>query len=225
VKSSTKGKRAFGEQAATDATYALTQVIEAGTGSGARLYDRPVAGKTGTTDESAAVWFAGFTPQLATAVNMFRDDNKPVTVNGSTQYGGGYPAQIWRAFMAEAMEGKPVKDFKEPSSYGYSNPYGDYGPGDRYGDRGPGTSVPTPGGTGTPAPGQETPAPSQTSAPGDDGQGDPGEGPDGPDRPDGPGGGNGPGEDQEGGGGGSGEEGSDPAFDGLGRLVGDSRGN
>ena len=88
VKSSTKGKRAFGEQAAIDATYALTQVVEAGTGSGARLYDRPVAGKTGTTDESAAVWFAGFTPQLATAVDMFRDDNKPVTVNGSAQYGG-----------------------------------------------------------------------------------------------------------------------------------------
>lgn len=216
VKSSTKGKRAFGEQAAIDATYALTQVVEGGTGSGARLYDRPVAGKTGTTDESAAVWFAGFTPQLATAVNMFRDDNKPVTVNGSTQYGGGYPAQIWRAFMAEAMEGKPVKEFKEPSSYGYSNPYGDYGPGDRYGDQDLGTPVPTPGGTDTPAPGQETPAPSQTSAPGDDGQGDPDEG---------PGGGNGPGEDPDGGGGDPGEEGSDPAFDGLGRLVGTPRGN
>ncbi|WP_051752044.1 transglycosylase domain-containing protein [Streptosporangium amethystogenes] len=189
VKSSVKGKRAFSEQAAIDATYALTQVVEAGTGSGARLYDRPVAGKTGTTDESAAVWFAGFTPQLATAVNMFRDDNKPVTVNGSAQYGGSYPAQIWRAFMTEAMEGKPVKEFKEPSSYGYSNPYDGYGSDGRYDDQGgdQGTVTPTPDGPGTfgpgqsASPGQETPGPGQTSAPGDDGQSAPRNGPEGQD--------------------------------------------
>ncbi|MET8051332.1 MULTISPECIES: transglycosylase domain-containing protein [unclassified Streptosporangium] len=189
VKSSTKGKRAFSEQAAIDATYALTQVVEAGTGSGARLYDRPVAGKTGTTDESAAVWFAGFTPQLATAVNMFRDDNKPVTVNGSAQYGGSYPAQIWRAFMTEAMDGKPVKEFKEPSSYGYSNPYDDYGSGGRYDDQGgdQGFATPNPDEPGTfgpsqsTSPGPETPGPGQTSAPGDEGQGGPGNGPGGQD--------------------------------------------
>ncbi|MFD0887326.1 penicillin-binding transpeptidase domain-containing protein, partial [Streptosporangium algeriense] len=119
-----KGKRAFTEQAAIDATYALTQVVTAGTGSAARLYDRPVAGKTGTTDKSASVWFAGFTPQLAVAVDMFRDDNKPVVVDGSALYGGTYPAQVWRAFMTEAMAGKPVEEFAEPSNYGYSN-YGD----------------------------------------------------------------------------------------------------
>ncbi|MFJ2028829.1 transglycosylase domain-containing protein [Streptosporangium sp. NPDC087985] len=130
-----QGERAFTEQAAIDATYALTQVVEAGTGSAARLYDRPVAGKTGTTDKSAAVWFAGFTPQLATAVDMFRDDNKPVVVDGSALYGGTYPAQIWRAFMTEAMDGKPVKEFAEPSTYGNSTYYDD---GYRSGNRGPG---------------------------------------------------------------------------------------
>ncbi|MER5626554.1 transglycosylase domain-containing protein [Streptosporangium sp. NPDC002544] len=199
VKSSTKGRRAFSEQAAIDATYALTQVVEAGTGSGARLYDRPVAGKTGTTDESAAVWFAGFTPQLATAVNMFRDDNKPVTVNGSAQYGGSYPAQIWRAFMTEAMDGKPVKEFQEPSSYGYANPYDDYGSGGRYDDQGGDQGIVTPnpdepgtfGPSQSTSPGPETPGPGQTSAPGDERQGGPsGNGPEGPD-----GGGDGPGLD------------------------------
>lgn len=124
TKIDTKGRRAFDEQAATDATYALTQVVTAGTGSAARLYDRPVAGKTGTTDKSASVWFAGFTPQLAAAVDMFRDDNKPVVVDGSALYGGTYPAQIWRAFMTEAMAGKTVKEFGEPSNYGYSTSYG-----------------------------------------------------------------------------------------------------
>ena len=100
---------------------------------------------------------------------MFRDDNKPVTVNGSAQYGGSYPAQIWRAFMTEAMEGKPVKEFKEPSSYGYSNPYDDYASGDRYDDQGGGQDdappVPPPTRRASRAPArartptQETPGP------------------------------------------------------------------
>ncbi|SNT42117.1 Membrane carboxypeptidase (penicillin-binding protein) [Streptosporangium subroseum] len=180
TKSTTKGKRAFSEQAAIDATYALTQVVNAGTGSAARLYDRPVAGKTGTTDESAAAWFAGFTPQLATAVDMFRDDNKPVVVGGSAQFGGSYPAQIWHAFMTEAMAGKPVKDFPEPSNYGYSTPYGDYpsdGPSDGpYGqDYGDGLDqngdpvAPDPQETGNSVPDQPA-SPDQNQAP--DGTGD-----------------------------------------------------
>jgi membrane peptidoglycan carboxypeptidase len=62
---------------------------------------------------------------------MFRDDNKPVTIPGyGALYGGSLPAQIWRTFMATAMEGKPVVDFP-PSSYerswgGYSG-YNDTG--------------------------------------------------------------------------------------------------
>lgn len=226
VKSSTKGKRAFGEQAAVDATYALTQVVEGGTGSGARLYDRPVAGKTGTTDESAAVWFAGFTPQLAVAVDMFRDDNKPVTVNGSALYGGSYPAQIWRAFMTEAMEGKPVKEFKEPSNYGYSDSYGDYDPDDEYGDQqgdGQDRSTPGPDETGTPGPdqsatpGQETPGPDQPPIPEDTGEGPGGPG-------DGPGPGPGRGDDvPDGRGGQDGGDrgGGDFGVEGLGHRLGD----
>ncbi|GGO67539.1 transglycosylase domain-containing protein [Nonomuraea cavernae] len=117
--------KVVGEQAAADTTYAMQQVVKYGTGTAARLYDRPVAGKTGTTDDSVSVWFNGFTPQLAVAVDMFRDDNKTVTIPGyGVQFGGQLPAQIWRAFMTEAMAGKPVVDFPEPSElgYGYSTP-------------------------------------------------------------------------------------------------------
>ncbi|MEO3888046.1 transglycosylase domain-containing protein [Nonomuraea sp. B5E05] len=120
--------RVVGEQAAADTTYAMQQVVKYGTGAAARLYDRPVAGKTGTTDKSKSVWFNGFTPQLAVAVTMFRDDNATVTIPGyGTQFGGQLPAQIWRAFMTEAMEGKPVEEFPEPSDlgYGYSAPTDD----------------------------------------------------------------------------------------------------
>lgn len=116
-----KATQVVSEQAAADTAYALQQVVKYGTGTAARLYDRPVAGKTGTTDASGAVWFNGFTPQMATAVNMFRDDNKSVVVNGSAQFGGQLPAQIWRAFMTEAMAGKPVVQFPEPSEFGYSS--------------------------------------------------------------------------------------------------------
>ncbi|MGI5273519.1 transglycosylase domain-containing protein [Nonomuraea sp. CA-218870] len=115
--------QAVSERAAADATYAMRQVVQYGTGTAARLYDRPVAGKTGTTDDSRAVWFTGFTPQLATAVNMFRDDNETVAVPGyGVQFGGQLPAQVWRAFMTEAMEGKPVEQFPDPS--GLSGPTG-----------------------------------------------------------------------------------------------------
>ncbi|WP_327089418.1 transglycosylase domain-containing protein [Nonomuraea sp. NBC_01738] len=115
-----KSAQAITKEAAGDATYALQQVVRYGTGTGARLYDRPVAGKTGTTDKSGAVWFNGFTPQLATAVNMFRDDNKTVQIPGyGVQFGGQLPAQVWRAFMTEAMAGKPVVEFPEPTNYGY----------------------------------------------------------------------------------------------------------
>ncbi|MFI6325355.1 transglycosylase domain-containing protein [Nonomuraea sp. NPDC050556] len=116
-----KATQVVSKQAAADTIYAMEQVVKYGTGTAARLYDRPVAGKTGTTDASGAVWFNGFTGQLATAVNMFRDDNKSVVVNGSAQFGGQLPAQIWRAFMSEAMAGKPVVDFPEPSQYGYDS--------------------------------------------------------------------------------------------------------
>ena len=119
-RSSPAATRAFSEQAAADTTYAMQQVVKYGTGTAARLYDRPVAGKTGTTDESPAVWFTGFTPQLAVAVDMFRDDNKPVTSPVTAcSSAGSCPPQIWRAFMTEAMAGKPVKEFPEPSDYGY----------------------------------------------------------------------------------------------------------
>ncbi|MFB9882207.1 transglycosylase domain-containing protein [Planobispora siamensis] len=171
-----KGQQVFSETTAADVTYTLTQVVTGGTGTAARLYDRPVAGKTGTTDKSASAWFTGYTPQLSVAVNMFRDDNKPVVVGGSVQYGGQYPAQIWRAFMTEAMEGKPVKQFPKPSDYGYApstgdRPYNDGGYGNYgdYGDQGDTAPPATPEQTAAPDPGP-------TTAPDPDGNGNGGDG-------------------------------------------------
>jgi membrane peptidoglycan carboxypeptidase len=150
-KITTPGTRAFSTGTAADTTFALTQVVEGGTGTGARLSDRPVAGKTGTADESTAIWFSGYTPQLSAAVNMFRDDNKPVRIPGYGElYGGSLPAQIWRAFMIQAMDGKPVKLFPEPTFYrsGYDH-YGDFGNGGVVQDQPRSTGGPAAPGPGT----------------------------------------------------------------------------
>ncbi|GGK68978.1 hypothetical protein Sme01_14350 [Sphaerisporangium melleum] len=194
------GVRAFSEGTAADATYAMEQVVQGGTGAAARLYDRPVAGKTGTSDSSSAVWFVGFTPQLSTAVNMFRDDNKTVSVPGyGALYGGSLPARVWRAFMSEAMAGKPVKDFPGPQGY---DPYG----GDGWGQDGQGGWNDTGwnGGPDNGAPQGEQPtgpdAPPDATPPPDQGPGDPKGPPDG-----GPNGG-----DPNGGGPDGGPNGGDP---------------
>ena len=57
-----------------DLTYALQNVVQHGTGSyAASQIDRPLAGKTGTSQDAKSAWFAGYTPQLATAVGLYRE--------------------------------------------------------------------------------------------------------------------------------------------------------
>ena len=85
------------------------------TGRGAAI-GRPVAGKTGTTNDSRAAWFVGFTPQLSTAVWVGKSTPTAmvgVTINGRYYrqvYGGTLPASIWRQTMQGALEGVPVED-------------------------------------------------------------------------------------------------------------------
>ncbi|HEY7487542.1 MAG TPA: transglycosylase domain-containing protein [Streptosporangiaceae bacterium] len=113
---STPTTRAFSASVAHDATYAMSKVVEGGTGTNAQLPDdRPVAGKTGTTDKGRAIWFNGFVPQLATSVGIFRSDNKPLKIPGYSAYGGQLPAQMWRSFMEDATKDMPVKDFGSPT--------------------------------------------------------------------------------------------------------------
>lgn len=111
---SEKGDNVFSDQVARDATYAMQKVVEGGTGTGAQLDDgRDVAGKTGTTNGGAALWFNGYIPQLQTTVAMFRSDNKPLEIPGYGSYGGQLPAQIWKSYMGDAVS---IKNF-EPKSF------------------------------------------------------------------------------------------------------------
>lgn len=98
------GERVISQESAELLTYMMTQVVEEGTGRRARL-DRPVAGKTGTTQAARDAWFVGFTADYVTGVWIGYDDNKPL--EGIT--GGTVPAEIWREVMARAEDGMPVK--------------------------------------------------------------------------------------------------------------------
>nr|WP_157620483.1 penicillin-binding protein 1A [Synechococcus sp. PCC 7335] len=94
-------------------TDVLQGVISQGTATNAQI-GRPAAGKTGTTDSQRDTWFVGYVPQLATAVWVGNDDNRPL---GSGATGGGYAAPVWRDFMVEALRDEPVESFRKPSEF------------------------------------------------------------------------------------------------------------
>ena len=114
-------QRTFDENTADVVNYALRRVVTNGTGGPAQGLGRPAAGKTGSTDEYMSAWFAGYVPQLATAVSFSKDDadGNPVSLSGTGGqqqfFGSGYPARIWTAFMQGALEGTDVVDFVEPA--------------------------------------------------------------------------------------------------------------
>jgi membrane peptidoglycan carboxypeptidase len=105
-----------------DATYAMQQVVQHGTATTVSRLGRPVAGKTGTTDNNKAAWFAGFTPQYATVVAMYRQGKdgsvislRPWAGAGGQVTGGTLPAQVWTTYMREVLDGVPVADFPQPT--------------------------------------------------------------------------------------------------------------
>lgn len=99
------GERVISEKAAHALTYMMTEVLNSGTGSRARLDDREAAGKTGTTQSARDAWFVGFTADYVVGVWMGYDDNSPLT--GVT--GAGLPAEIWHEVMVRINEGLPAK--------------------------------------------------------------------------------------------------------------------
>ena len=87
----------------------LSGVISRGTGKSAAI-PRPVAGKTGTTQEYRDAWFIGYTADLVAGVWLGNDDNSPT--NKIT--GGSLPAQTWRRFMLAATRAMPVRPLPAP---------------------------------------------------------------------------------------------------------------
>jgi penicillin-binding protein 1A len=96
-----------------EVTSVLQQVVDRGTGVKARI-GRPVAGKTGTTDQNGDAWFVGYTPQLATSVwvgfPLRVTSMVPPTTRVSVT-GGTWPAQIWQLFESTALASTPASSF------------------------------------------------------------------------------------------------------------------
>jgi penicillin-binding protein 1A len=86
-------------------TKLMVATVTSGTGKAARLFDRPSAGKTGTTQDFHDAWFVGFTAELVCGVWIGNDDNSRMV----HAVGGGLPARIFKQFMETAEAGLPSK--------------------------------------------------------------------------------------------------------------------
>jgi len=118
VSPSTACTQALDQDVARGVNLALQRVVSYGTGTNANLWDRPVAGKTGTTDDSMAVWFVGYTPQLAAATWAGNPRAASEGLVGEYRWasGGSLMAASFKRFMAAAMDGQPVESFERPSN-------------------------------------------------------------------------------------------------------------
>ncbi|MGM0555799.1 MAG: penicillin-binding protein 1A [Myxococcota bacterium] len=84
-----------------------------GTASSLNKLGRPIAGKTGTTNETRDGWFIGFTPQYVTGTWVGFDDNRTL---GRREYGGRVAGPIWKDYMKDIHEDLEVKEFEPPAS-------------------------------------------------------------------------------------------------------------
>jgi penicillin-binding protein 1A len=89
----------------------LRGVVERGTGQRALAIGKPVAGKTGTTDDIRDAWFVGFTPDLVVGVYVGFDQPKTL---GSEEQGASAALPIFVQFMEAALKDQPATPFRVP---------------------------------------------------------------------------------------------------------------
>ena len=95
-------------------TSMLEGVVQAGTATVLKEVGKPIAGKTGTTNEAKDAWFVGFSPDLAVAIYMGYDKPRPLG-KGNAATGGHLAAPIAKDFMKLALADKPATPFKIPA--------------------------------------------------------------------------------------------------------------
>ena len=106
-------RQAIPEDTAYVMTDILKGVISEGTGWRAKELNRPVAGKTGTTNDLKDAWFIGYSPNLLAGVWVGYDDSRKMSRGES---GARAANPIWDYFMADALKDQPVEDFYAPES-------------------------------------------------------------------------------------------------------------
>lgn len=96
----------------------LKEVVTAGTAGRAKVLGKPVAGKTGTTNEEHDAWFVGFTPYLVTGVYMGYDQLQPL---GRLEAGGRTATPVFVDYRVEVEDQYPADDFIMPEGIVMSN--------------------------------------------------------------------------------------------------------
>ncbi|HXF92024.1 MAG TPA: PBP1A family penicillin-binding protein [Nitrospiraceae bacterium] len=104
-------RQAIPKETAYLITNMMEDVVQRGTGQLAKSIGRPVAGKTGTTNDYTDAWFIGATPNLAAGTWVGFDDRRPL---GETESGAHAALPIWINFMKEALKQLPVVPFTIP---------------------------------------------------------------------------------------------------------------
>jgi len=92
-------------------TNIMESVVKSGTGWRLKALKRPVAGKTGTTNNLFDAWFMGYTPRYTTGVWVGLDQEAPL---GKGETGSRAASPIWLEFMKNTLEGKPARTFNVP---------------------------------------------------------------------------------------------------------------
>jgi penicillin-binding protein 1A len=119
------GRQVLSPQIDAEMTKILQQVVIGANGTGGAAGDvgAPVAGKTGTTDNSANAWFIGYTPHITTAVWMgYAQGNISIqNFRGlKNVQGGGIPAELWHTYMAQVLKSEPALAGTFPTVYNYT---------------------------------------------------------------------------------------------------------
>jgi penicillin-binding protein 1A len=106
-----EGREALAPETAYVITQMLRGVVERGTGQAAKGLGRPMAAKTGTTNDYSNAWFVGFTPRLATGVWVGYDRPRSL---GKDETGSRVAVPIWVTYMGKVLGDSPKEDFPVP---------------------------------------------------------------------------------------------------------------
>ena len=112
-------------------TSLMKSVIQNGTATKVRALKRPVAGKTGTTNNYVDAWFMGYTPELVTGVWVGKDKDEPL---GRNETGSRVAIPIWLQFMQEALANQPKINFSVPKDIQFLKVQSESGEPAKFGD-------------------------------------------------------------------------------------------
>ncbi|WP_062290311.1 transglycosylase domain-containing protein [Demequina phytophila] len=172
-KHETEADRVFSQDVIADTTYAMQQVVQGGSAYKAAELGRPIAGKTGTSNDNNSAWFAGFTPQIVGIVSMYQvgDDGSVQSITPFGGYseitGGSVPTDIWVSMMGPILDRLPIEEFPPRADVGTAvntspSPTATASPSPEPSE----TSTPKPTKTSTPKPTKTSePVPTETTEP------------------------------------------------------------